>query len=121
MSDRIAVCGVGDLPPGERELVRTPRGSVGVFNVDGTLYALRNDCCHLDGPVCEGAIKRELEATYPGPGKRIQERVTETPTIACPWHGFEYRLESGEHLGDEDIVLETYEVAVEDGTIYLEL
>lgn len=120
-TDRVEVCDEDDLPPGEHRIVTTPAGSVGVINHDGEYYAIENRCCHLDGPVATGTIKREIVAEYPGTGKRVEERLTQTPTIACPWHGWEYRLESGEHLADEDVALETYDVSVDNGVVYLEL
>ena len=36
---------VDELPPGERKIVPVGgKGGIGVFNVDGTFYALRNMC-----------------------------------------------------------------------------
>ncbi|MBO0705932.1 MAG: Rieske 2Fe-2S domain-containing protein, partial [Candidatus Dormibacteraeota bacterium] len=46
---RYVVAPVEDLPPGERRIVEIDRRSIGVFNVDGRLFALRNRCPHQGG------------------------------------------------------------------------
>jgi nitrite reductase/ring-hydroxylating ferredoxin subunit len=92
---------------------------VGVIRVDGEFYAISNVCAHEGGPVCRGRIGRELLAEYVGPGQPIEETLSETPAVACPWHGWEYDLTTGEHLGDDDIVLPTFEVVVRDETVYV--
>jgi nitrite reductase/ring-hydroxylating ferredoxin subunit len=121
MSDRVEICAETDLPPGERRIVEADGREIGVFNVEGTYHALENDCCHLGGPICEGKVTREIVAEYPGVGKRVQERFSDNPTIACPWHGYEYEMETGDHIGVGTPSLNTFDVVVEDGTIYLTL
>ena len=47
---------VAEIPPGERKIVELEGRSIGVFNVWGTFYALRNACPHQAGPLCLGTI-----------------------------------------------------------------
>ena len=42
------------LPPGEMKLVEAAPHSVGVYNLDGELYAIEDRCSHDDGPLCMG-------------------------------------------------------------------
>ena len=121
MSERVAVCSAADLPEGERRIVDVEDREIGVFNVKGEYYALENDCCHLGGPVCTGKVSREIVAEYPGPGQRVKERFSDNPTISCPWHGYEYELATGEHVGVGEPVVNTYDVVVEGGTIYVDV
>jgi len=37
---------VEDIPPGGRKVVRLEGREVGVFNLDGEFYALKNSCPH---------------------------------------------------------------------------
>ena len=120
MSDRFEVCPVEDLQEGDRTMVEVDGREIGVFNVEGEYYAIENDCCHLGGPVCEGKVTREIVAEHPEPGRRVEERFSDNPTIACPWHGYEYELSSGDHIGVGDPSLTTFDVIVEDGVIHLD-
>lgn len=117
---RIRVCRTEELPPGERRLVTVDETPVGVLNVDGEYYAIENECAHQGGPVCKGKVQPELVGEYSEPGARVHERPGERLAIACPWHGWEYDLETGRHLGVTDIALETFDVTVEQDVIYLE-
>jgi nitrite reductase/ring-hydroxylating ferredoxin subunit len=99
-SDRIAVCELQELPPGERLLIEVRDTKLCLFNVEGDCLALGATCVHRGGPICKG------------------ERNDET--IACPWHGWEYDLTTGAHLGAADASLPTVPVTVENGTVYLD-
>ena len=122
MSDRIEVGPVETLRPGERRIVDTGGVSIGVFNVDGEYYALLNSCSHEGGPVCEGKQQPALTGEYVGAGERVKEEFDpDTPVIACPWHGWEYDLKTGEHAGDPEESLPTFDVVVDGGTVYVEL
>ena len=48
---------VAELPPGSRSIVEVDGRSIGVFNVGGAFYALRNSCPHQGAPLCEGSIR----------------------------------------------------------------
>ena len=46
---RRPVCAIEDLPPGSMKLVQAGKFGVGVYNIDGSLYAIANYCSH-EGP-----------------------------------------------------------------------
>ena len=48
------VCPLEELPPGAVKIVRDGGLTIGVYNLDGELYALEDRCSHDDGPLCEG-------------------------------------------------------------------
>ncbi|MFB6097030.1 MAG: Rieske (2Fe-2S) protein [Haloferacaceae archaeon] len=120
MSAPVKVCAESDLGPGERELVEVDGNEVGVFNVDGDYYALLNHCPHREGPLCEGDVVPALVGEWPGPGERTSKTADGDPAITCPWHGWEFDLDSGDHLGDDRVSVPTYDVTVEDGVVYVE-
>lgn len=109
MTDFVA-CKVGDLPPGEMKLVEVDGREIGVFNVNGAFYALRNYCPHRGAPLCAGRITGEM--TGPEPGKYRLEREGEI--IRCPWHGYEFDIATGDFIVDSEKIRSiTYEVTVE--------
>ena len=117
---RAAVCDAEDLPPGERTIVDVRGVEVGVFNVDGDFYALQNTCPHRHGPVCEGKVTKALEGEWPGVGERLRESMTGEPAIACPWHGWEFDMATGRHLGDDSFRVASFDVVVDAGVVYVE-
>lgn len=119
--NRVHVGPADELDPGDRTFVELDGRSIGVLNVDGTYYAAGNHCPHRGGPVCTGSVRGTLEADWPGPGERMDEYYGDDPAIACPWHGWEFDLETGVHLGDSDYAIPTYDVVVEDGELFVEL
>lgn len=56
MAKRYVVGRVDELPPGSRKIVMAGGRSIGVFNVKGTYYALRNTCPHQFAPLCLGRV-----------------------------------------------------------------
>ena len=55
---------------------------------------------------------------WSGPGDYDYER--RRTVIRCPWHGFEYRLDSGQSLVQpERLRLKTYRVEIEDSDVVL--
>ena len=60
---RYVVAKQEELPPGERKIVPVGgRGGIGVFNVGGSFYALKNRCPHKGGPLCQGRLRPHVVA-----------------------------------------------------------
>ena len=105
---KIVVCPVTELPPGAVRLVRHERVEIGVFNVAGQIRAYRNVCPHAGAPVCQGRIS----------GTTLPSRVYEYDygrdhsILRCPWHGWEFDLETGQHLTDASCRLKSMPVEI---------
>lgn len=113
------VARVGDIPDGGSLIVELDGRSIGVFNVAGEFFAVRNRCAHQGGPVCEGGVFATLRATVL-PSGRVREYLDDSaPVVACPWHGWEYDLRTGTLLGDPSRRIAVYETRVEDGQIHV--
>ncbi|QRP50262.1 Rieske 2Fe-2S domain-containing protein [Amycolatopsis sp. FDAARGOS 1241] len=109
---KIVVSRLDEFPPGERRIVRAGRRSIGVFRVGDRFYAINNHCPHMGGPLCLGRTKPWVSST--GPGE--YEMAGEEALVACPWHGWEYDLETGQSfLGPGEPPARTYPVSVEPG------
>ena len=87
----VVVARADEIEPGQRKLVTVGGRSIGVFNVAGEYFALRNRCPHQGGPLCEGTQFAPLRATAPGD----YERGADGEIIRCPWHGWEFDVRTG--------------------------
>lgn len=112
-----AVCSTDDLDPGERIIVDTEGREIAVFNIDGEYIAVANYCVHVGGPVCEGKLSGTVTASV---DEWEYDWEREGEILACPWHGWEFDILTGEHLSDPSYRLLTYDVTVSDGTVYVE-
>ena len=85
-------------------LVEAGDRKIGVFNCDGTLYAIEDRCSHDDGPLAEGPFD---------PERRVVE---------CPRHGSLFDLETGRPKTlPAYLPVETFPVRIEDDIIKLEV
>jgi nitrite reductase/ring-hydroxylating ferredoxin subunit len=112
------VCALADLPPGNRRIVELDGRSIGVFNVGGALYAIRNSCPHRGAPLCEGTVGGTMLPS--DPHKYVYG--LEDRLLRCPWHGWEVDLETGRPaLNSAPGRVPTYGVDVENGDVVVRL
>jgi nitrite reductase/ring-hydroxylating ferredoxin subunit len=104
---------VSDIPDGGRVLVTLQGRSMGVFRVNGRFYAVLNRCPHMGAELCRGSILGHLESEVPGEFLHDPSRHL----LRCPWHGWEYDLETGQSYFDSRI--RPVPVAVERGGLVL--
>jgi len=117
---RVVVGRVEEIPPGERVIVTPFRGraGVGVFNVDGTFFALRNMCPHKLGPLCTGRVSgRVVAQAPPSTSAPCLDIVREGAIVRCPWHLWEFEIATGWCLVDPRMRVKTYPVAIEEGQV----
>ncbi len=100
----IQVCPLTELPPGEMRLIEHEGAKIGVFNCDGSIYAIEDRCSHDDGPLAEG----EFDA--------------QTCTVECPRHGSLFDLTTGRpRTLPAYAPVRTFTTAVVDDNIVLEV
>lgn len=130
---RYYVAAVKDFPPGSRRILDADGRSIGVFNIRGEFFALRNSCPHQGAPLCLGRISGTTLPTKPF----VYEYGRDDEIIKCPWHGWEFDIATGrsvfnphktrvktyavtvEAREDEDPRIETFTVTVEDDVVVL--
>lgn len=101
---------VSDFPPGTRRIVEADGRSIGVFNIGGRFYGLRNSCPHQGGPLCLGRICGTNQASRPY--ELVYDREDEI--IRCPWHGWEFEIATGRSIFNPHRVrVRAYEVTIE--------
>ncbi len=130
---RHIICRAEALQVGEVSIVEAEKRSIGIFNINGKFYALRNTCPHKGAPLCRGIITGLVVSDEP-----LQMLMTRDGEIVrCPWHGWEFDITSGrsvfnphrmrvktydvavEQMVEEDPSVETYAVQVEENFIVL--
>jgi 3-phenylpropionate/trans-cinnamate dioxygenase ferredoxin subunit len=100
----VVVCPVEELPPGEMKLVHAGEISVGVYNCDGSFFALEDRCSHDDGPLVEG------------------DWEPDECVVVCPRHGSRFDIATGRALTlPAYLPVETFPVKVEDGVVKVTL
>ena len=107
---RFEICPTTELKPGERRIETLDGFSIGVFNVDGDYYAMKNDCPHQRAPLCEGKLTGTN--TSDTPGEYNWER--DGQIVTCPWHGWEFDVTTGESVFDpHSVKAKTFQTTVE--------
>ena len=111
------IADVAEIPVGGRLLVTVAGQEIGIFNLNGNFYALRNYCFHQGGPLCEGKVTGTLKAT-----KENNWRFTwaqEGEILRCPWHSMEFHLPTGQCLPFPTRRAQTYPVTIKDEKIFV--
>jgi nitrite reductase (NADH) small subunit len=97
MAEFVRVAALGDVKPGHGIVAEASGKTLAVFNVEGTIHAINNTCCHREGPLGEG----ELEGNI----------------VTCPWHGWRYNVTTGVCMNNPSAKVEAYQVKVEGSDI----
>jgi nitrite reductase/ring-hydroxylating ferredoxin subunit len=98
MTEWHTVARAEDLPKNGRLRVELHEHTIGIFDVEGTLYAVSNHCPHAYGPLDQGFV--------------------EECRITCPWHGWSFPLSMDDRPNDG---LPRFSVRVEDDVIQIAL
>ena len=93
--------------------MRVAGREVGIFNLDGHYYAIKNSCPHQGARVCLGKI---VGTTLP---RGVYEFVysREGQILRCPWHSWEYDVVTGHSVFDPNVKLVSYPVDIVDGDV----
>lgn len=109
--ERHVVARVEDVPEGEHRIFTVAGREIGIFNVRGEFFALRNRCPHLGGPLCAGEVLGLVYSSKPGDvqfdgSKRL---------ITCPWHGWEFDVKTGQSYFNPRLKARRYSVETSAG------
>lgn len=101
MAEFVRVARVEDIPPGGRMWYDFEEETVVIFNIDGQFYAIADVCTHDGGPLEDGELY----------GYEVE----------CPRHGARFDVRTGAAVALPAVTpVESYEVKVEDGWVYVE-
>ena len=109
-----------DFEGSRRKMVSINGREVVVLRHGDQFYAYENLCLHMGGPVAEGILIPRVEAIITADGSQLGERFNEDEMhIVCPWHGWEYDLETGEFMGNRRWKLRKYETERRGDDVYV--
>jgi nitrite reductase/ring-hydroxylating ferredoxin subunit/DMSO/TMAO reductase YedYZ heme-binding membrane subunit len=95
----VEVCKVDRISEKCATVVSVSGERVAVFRYDGKVSAISNVCQHQNGPLGEGRI---LDGC-----------------VTCPWHGYQYRPESGAAPAPFKEKVPTFRVRLVEGTVFV--
>ena len=102
---------LGEIPPGGRKIVEIAGRSIGIFNVAGEYFALRNRCPHQGAELCQGLVCGFVTSSNPGEYTMIRNGEF----LRCPWHGWEFEIRTGQSWFDpRKVRVKSYEVSIEE-------
>ena len=113
---RYAVGAIDEFVAGQAKLVEVNGRSIGIFRIDDQIIAVLNLCPHAGAPLCRGQVRGTTLSGAPGEFRWGRQGEI----LACPWHGWEFDLLTGECLTDRR-KLHRYPVYIEDGMVYVSL
>lgn len=101
LSGFTAAAPVSAVPPGWVLTVKVGHREFALANRDGEIHALDTFCTHAGGPIGDSRLKGDC-------------------FVECPWHKAVFDVRDGEpHSGPARKPLRTYQVKIENGTIYI--
>jgi nitrite reductase/ring-hydroxylating ferredoxin subunit len=96
------VASLADIPVGQGIFVETDGAGVAVFNAGaGRVYACGAVCPHEDGPLAEGWLEGDA--------------------VVCPWHGFDFALDTGRCRVDAELSVPVFPARVRDDAVEVDL
>jgi nitrite reductase (NADH) small subunit len=107
-----------DLPEGRPAIVEVGGRQFAIVRLRGEVYALRNVCPHQTQSYAGGRAHSRIEGA-----DRVGELqlLVDDPVLACPWHGWEFRLRGGECLVDPKLRVRTYPTVIREGRVYVDV
>jgi nitrite reductase/ring-hydroxylating ferredoxin subunit len=118
----VFACNSADMKEGGTLILRIGEVELGLMRHKGNVHCYRNVCPHQGGPACEGIRMPGVVDLIDSSGCFVGQRYDEDDMrLVCPWHGYEFRLESGVNVGDPRLRLRKFEVLEKEGEIYVVL
>ena len=89
---------------------------VGLYQVEGSLYALADRCPHRGAPLCAGAMATPVEVR-----DGVLALGPRGSVVRCPWHKWDYDIATGRCLVDERLRVRRYAVRLEGEEVVVSL
>lgn len=93
----ITVAAVDEIADGRSKEVVAGGNDIALFRQGDEYFAVANECSHYGAPLCGGYVKDK--------------------TVRCPWHGWQFNLQTGECISAPGCDIEAFQVKVEDGEV----
>ena len=97
----IKVCTKDELPNNSQKVVALGKRKIALFHFNEKVTAIANACLHKAGPLGLGEVTTKYDGHY----------------VTCPWHGWEYNIETGSAPPGYPDQQALYEVKIENDSI----
>ena len=99
----IKLCPIADCPPGRAKFVSVVSHELAVFHLTDPdrFIVTQNSCPHAGGNLAAGDIS--------------------DGTVTCPWHQWQFNLDSGACPHSPAVTLRRYECRIENGMVFARL
>ena len=97
--DYIPAGRTAEIEPGRARVVYHRGVEIALYNVDGVFYAVDNLCPHEGGPLVAGTVRGKV--------------------LSCPWHRWQFHLDTGCSPVNPAIRVQTYPVRIEGDQIQI--
>lgn len=112
------VADADDIPHGQGIGVDVNGIEIAIFNAGGEFYAISNRCAHQQAPLCRaGDRKINAEHTWTETRGGVNEGAC---SVSCPWHLWEWDLETGKHEASGKRI-GTFDVKVVEDDVYVRI
>ena len=103
---------------GAPALVEVRGKSIGLYRSGAAVRAVLDYCPHKGAPICRGRVESFAPITTPGEPLRVDDS---RKVLRCPWHHWEFFLDTGRAVLPVKQRLKLYPAAVREGWIYVDL
>lgn len=90
-----------DVPVGAGRVMEAGGRTLAVFNIDGTFYAIDNECSHRGGPLGDGDLDGKV--------------------VVCPWHAWRWDVTTGANVNNPAVKVACYAITERGGILFVEL
>ncbi len=94
------VADISEVEEGKARVINIEGDEVALFNIRGKIFAISNICPHRGGPLAEGEIDGN--------------------TIICPWHAWQFNIETGKGV-NFPVQVKKYDVKIEGKEIFIDI
>lgn len=106
-----------ELPDGKLQMTRVGKHEIGLLRAGERIFAVSNRCPHQAAPICAGPVRPRIDSTHAGTFEHDADRLV----LSCPWHGWEFDIETGRAVWDDSYRVKTYTARVQDGRVLVEI
>jgi nitrite reductase (NADH) small subunit len=114
----VDVAGLDELDEGTPTVRKAGGREVVLVRWRDRVFALRNVCPHQTQSFAGGVIYGRID---PGDAPGVFRVDNDVPVIACPWHHWEYDLETGRCPVDARVRVRAYTTVVQGDRVLIEM
>lgn len=99
----VRICDLSDCPPGSQRYAEVGGKELAIFHLTGPdrFIVIDNSCPHAGGNLSAGDVRGNA--------------------VTCPWHDWEFDLDSSKCTMNESVCVKKYDCCVESGALWARL